>query len=412
VVICDLALFTLSADGSPFVYEGPLVVEGPFATDALTNGLPPSGEPPRRDFAFSDFFASRDTDCGIRIDPIYWGECFTNARGGIATAGATQYLGLLDLWLTIDFERLRIPVWGNFQILAENSHGRGLTQDFVGDSMVLSNIDPLGNITQVGEYWWEVGVLDEAVTFRLGKQDVNREFYFLDAAGEFVQSGFTLSPNAYLPSYPHQTMAAVALVQLEPSLQLKVGVWDTLADRGSWGFSSQDTVLVTGELEYAYTLLDASLPGRITVGALYLTASEFLGEESGGGHGYELQFEQTIFRERDSDTEDPQGLQVFAAFYPQFQADPVLVDEIGDSFAAGMVYTGLLPGRDQDAIGAGFVSAELFQGGTNRETAVEVFYWAVVTDRVCIQPDLQYIVTPSGIYPDALVAGVRLQVDW
>lgn len=206
-------------------------------------------------------------------------------------------------------------------------------------------------------------------------------------------------------------MAAVALLQLGPSLQFKVGVWDALAARGSWGFSGQDTVLVTGELEYAYTLLDGALPGRIAVGAGYLSEGEVLGETFGAVHGYSLQVEQTVFREGDGSAEDIQTLGIFAAFYPRFPSEPVLSDAIGDTWAAGLVCTGLLPGRDKDAIGAGVVWAQLFQGGTDRETAIEVFYKAAITHRVSLQPDLQYIVTPSGLHPDAIVAGVRLQVN-
>jgi porin len=106
---------------------------------------------------------------------------FTNARGGISTKDATQYFGLLDLLLTIDFERLRSPVPGKFVMLAQNTHGRGLTEDFVGDTQVLSNIDSFKNIMQVGEYWWESGWLDGQVTIRLGKQDFNTEFQCIDA---------------------------------------------------------------------------------------------------------------------------------------------------------------------------------------------------------------------------------------
>jgi len=273
--------------------------------------------------------------------------------------------------------------------------------------MVLSNIDSFSNIMQVGEYWWELGVLDDAVTLRLGKQDVNQEFFLMDSASDFIQSGFTLSPNANLPSYPHQTMAAVALVQLGASLQFKAGVWDALAAGGSWGFSSQDTVLVTGEIEYAYALLEGVLPGRIAVGALYLTEGEVLGEPFGAGHGYNVQLEQQVFGECADSAEDVQGLEVFVAFYPRFHGEPILADDIGDSFAAGLVYRGLLPRRDSDALGAGLVWAELFQGGTNRETAMEIFYRAAITDRVSLQPDLQYIVSPSGIYRDAVAVGLR-----
>ena len=50
---------------------------------------------------------------------------------------------------------------------------------------------------------------------------------------------------------------------------------------------------MTGELEYAYALLDGALPGRIAVGAGYLSEGEVLGEPFGAGHGYSLQLEQT-----------------------------------------------------------------------------------------------------------------------
>jgi len=56
------------------------------------------------------------------------------------------------------------------------------------------------------------------------------------------------------------------------------------------------------------------------------------------------------------------------------------------------------------------VWAELYQGGTNQETVFEFFYKAELTPRISLQPDLQYIVTPSGIHRDALAVGVRFQV--
>ena len=63
-----------------------------------------------------------------------------------------------------------------------------------------------------------------------------------------------------------------------------------------------------------------------------------------------------------------------------------------------------------DIIGAGIAWAELFSGGTNQETAFELFYKLNLTDRVSLQPDLQYIVTPFGIHRDAIAVGLRFQV--
>ena len=377
------------------------------------------GEPQLDELQFDELqlptsSALPDEAPGLRIEPVYHGECFTNARGGISTSGAARYLGLLDLGIAVDFARLRIPAPGKFFVLAQNTQGQGLTQDFVGDTMVYSNIDAFRAFTQVGEYWWEVGMLEDAVTLRLGKQDVNHEFYFMDTARDFIQSGFTLSPNAKFPSYPQQAMAAVALVQLDESLQFKVGIWDALAKPGSWGVSGQETVLITSELELAYALGEGTLPGRLALGAGYLSEGELEGASFGDGHGYSLQWEQRILSECADDAPDveaTQGLSLFAAYYPRFPSAPVLKLAIGESYAAGLVYTGLVAQRDQDVLGVGAVRSELNQGGTDRETAFELFYRVVFSEHAAIQPDLQYIVTPSGVHPDSLVIGVRLQLN-
>jgi porin len=88
----------------------------------------------------------------------------------------------------------------------------------------------------------------------------------------------------------------------------------------------------------------------------------------------------------------------------------MIAEAIGDSFVAGLIYTGLFPCRDGDVLGAGYAWTELYQGGTNQEAVFELFYKAEIMPRVSIQPDLQYILTPSGIHRDALAVGVRFQV--
>jgi hypothetical protein len=72
-------------------------------------------------------------------------------------------------------------------------------------------------------------------------------------------------------------------------------------------------------------------------------------------------------------------------------------------------FTGSLGHRS--SLGAGYAWTELFRGGTNRETVVELFYKARLAPGLAIRPDLQYIASPSGIYGDALVAGLRFQLD-
>ncbi len=50
---------------------------------------------------------------------------------------------------------------GTFFLPAQNTHGEGLTEQFVGDTQVISNIDSSENIMQVSEYWWEFSSADD-----------------------------------------------------------------------------------------------------------------------------------------------------------------------------------------------------------------------------------------------------------
>ena len=348
----------------------------------------------------------------ITITPVYTGEVFTNTRGGISTKDSTQYLGLLDLGFEWDFDENDAFLPGKFYLLAQNTHGQGITTDYVGDSQVVSNIDSFRNIMQVSEYWWEFDLLDSDVTVRLGKQDINTEFLLIDRAADFIQSTFGLSPSTAYPTYPAPSMAAVALIQINEHWQLKTGLWDAFTSGGGWGFSGNDSVVAIGELECSYALAEGVLPGVFAVGAVYESAGVIEGDHVSPVQEYIIQAEQVIYRERHSDDDAIQGLGVFAGYYPRFPGSQISPKSIGDSYVAGATYTGLIPSRDRDVLGTGLSWVELFQGGTNEETVIEVFYKAQITPCVRVQPDLQYVGTPSGIYRDALVAGFRFQVDF
>lgn len=346
----------------------------------------------------------------ISLEPVYYGEVFTNTRGGISTNGATQYQALLDLPLMIDFEKTDLPLPGRFFMLAQNTHGRGLTEEFVGDTQVVSNIDSFDNIMQVSEYWWEIGLLNDSVTIRLGKQDVNTEFLNMDLAQDFIQSSFGLSPSAGLPSYPDPSMAAVALADLAESVRLKLGFWDALADGGRWGFSGNEITLLFAEVEYKHALLDDRLLGTIELGVAYASGGAALGLTVPSMFGYYIQFEQLICREQGYDEGDPQGLGVFASHFPRFPSFSIPAPMILNDLVAGVMYKGLIPGRDEDVIGAGVAWTQFNPIAKNEETAFEFFYKAKVTPYMSVQPDLQYIAKPSGIHRDALVVGLRFEV--
>jgi len=343
----------------------------------------------------------------VAFEYLYTGEVLTNARGGITTRGATQYEGLLDLAMRIDFDKARLAVPGRFFLLFQQTHGCGLSTDFVGDAQIVSTIDSFSNITQVSEYWWETTLGDGFLTIRLGKQDVNGEFHLTEIAADFVHSAYGIPPTLPSPTYPHNSAGAVLLARLSESLVAKAGIWDGCPDGGTWGFSGTGTTYTIVELEHRYKLF-GKLPGVWDIGFSHLSPMDVVvGDFSPEQYTIYGDFEQALYREDASDEKNDQGLSCFSRYGTVYPKADV---EFKDYFCAGLVYKGLLHDRDEDLIGAGINYLRHNLGGTGTETATEVFYKAHIKPWATVQPVIQYISSPSGVYRDSIVAGMRFQV--
>jgi len=73
---------------------------------------------------------------------------------------------------------------------------------------------------------------------------------------------------------------------------------------------------------------------------------------------------------------------------------------------------GLIPSCDEDISGFGIASLELspYLNPEATEIAFELFYKLLLVKNVALQPDLQYIVGPSGVERDAFVFGLRYEL--
>ena len=171
----------------------------------------------------------------LQFESVYTGELFTNTHGGIDTNHATQYEGLLNLLMTADLNRLGIPIPGKIGVLAQTTHGRGLSELFVGDTQIVSNIDSTDNIMQVSEYWFECNLIEDRVTLRLGKQDINNDFLVVDMASDFINSSFGISPSLNVPTYPAATAAVRSYRPCDRRSDVQVGCLGRLAQGGKLG---------------------------------------------------------------------------------------------------------------------------------------------------------------------------------
>ncbi|HAU38306.1 MAG TPA: hypothetical protein DCX07_11410 [Phycisphaerales bacterium] len=87
-------------------------------------------------------------------------------------------------------------------------------------------------------------------------------------------------------------------------------------------------------------------------------------------------------------------------------------------WSAGATYTGLLPGREQDVLGVGFVqgvTGDDYRRSTHAqssESLFETYYKIRVTEWLSILPDLQVLLNPGTRDEDvSVVAGLRVKID-
>ena len=345
----------------------------------------------------------------ITFEYIYTGEVFNNARGGINTKDATEYRGNFDLVMTADLDEMGFAPGGLIFLYGQNGHGRGITEDHVGDAQGVSNIDA-HNFMQMSEYWWQRSVFDDLITFRIGKQDANAEFAVVDLGGDFIGSSFGVTPTIPLPTFPDPAAGVVTFFKLTDWLDFKVGVWDGAATGGSWGFSGTGTSFSMYEFKTQYALACGELPGDFHVGMWYHndTFADLGGApDHSGNHGVYLGADQLIYKEY-ADEDDAQGLGVFF----QFSWAPEELNEIQKHFGTGLVYKGLVCCRDDDITGIG-VTHVIFSDlmAETDETTLEMFYKAPLSPWTTIQPDLQYISNPGGAGArDALAIGLRFEI--
>lgn len=357
---------------------------------------------------------------GIAAEYVYTGEFFSLAHGGMDRNRSTKYRGNLDLVLTADTEAMDLWEGGKFFIYGNSFHGRTLTANHVGDTQFYSNIDSSprpADEFQVAEYWYEHSLANGDIIVKVGKQDANADFAFVDLGGDFIHSSFGLIPTVPLGTWPNPGMGAAVFLNLTDMIHYKIGIYDGapafgLPTGASMAFSTVGDFGAMTLQEISLTPqfgADGDLPGTVRLGNWYHTHS-FDNLQTGvgtihGNYGFWASADQLLWKEPGSD-EEPQGLGTFA----QWGWAPGDRNAVESYYGAGLTYRGAIKSRDTDLVGAGIASAGFSTTGASREEAVEIFYKTQITEWITVQPDMMYIANPSGINNDAFVVGLRSEI--
>jgi porin len=378
---------------------------------------------------------SRAEDAGLTVEGNYQTDLLANPIGGEQQGFA--YDGLMEISLNFDLEKLAGLQGTSFFIAGYWASGDDLSDTKIGNLIDVSQVFD-GRTVTLGQMYLEQKLFDERLDVAIGRLTTGDDFATSDLYDSYVSSGVNGNPFALdenLPSFTEDSTAAWgvrAIVEPIEQIRLAAGVYNADPDvfrDGEHGvdfvLNPEDGVLVFAEAGYQWNEAedDTGLPGSATFGGYYDSsdfdtveaedddADEDSDQQRDGNYGFYLLLDQMVYREGGAGSD--QGLTPWAAL----TVAPVeRVNTIPFSASAGLVYQGLIPGRDDDvtalAVYYGKFSDRL--ENQNAETVVEANYRLQLAPWLYVTPDFQYVIRPNGQsdIDDAAVFGGEIGIDF
>lgn len=366
-----------------------------------------------------DWGGARKTlaDKGIDIEIADRFDVFATVSGG-ADQGATAFNNL-DLIFSIDNEKLFGVKGSSAMFHLFDNRGGHPDANFAGTAQGFNNYEVPQNTTQVYQAWLQQNFLDDKLSVLAGIYDFNTEFNVNESALLFIHSTYGMNTELALsgqngPSiFPFTGLGGRIKVQPNDNFYAMVSATDGFPgarnDLSGTHIGVHDNDGWFGIAEAGFIPGGKEATGKFAVGAWYYTEkmADFVGGGTSRDEGFYVMGEHKLCEK----------LTGFARL--GFANGDV--QQFDYSWSTGVVYAGLIPGRDEGLFGFGVNgahnSSDFRQANgpaDSSETAFEITYADNLTPWLNIQPDLQYIVNP-GTTPgvdDAWVVGTRFLVQF
>jgi porin len=357
---------------------------------------------------------------GISLDASLVLEGFKNLRGGISTyppVGASTF----DISLTVDTARLLKVPGGKFYVDLEDHAGRNPTTVLVGDLQIFDKLNDVPYL-QVFELWYQQQLFADKLRLKVGKVDANTEFSVIDNGLPFLNSSTQVSPTVYLfPTTPDPMPSINVFFTPTKFYYASFGAYyaNRAVSFGNFVGTPQNAQLsetgwfLIGETGWHWHHLPSLAGGgNLRLGAWGHTGSftRFDHTPQQGVYGGYAILDQTLWQP-DGEAHTGRGVRAFVE-YGQTQRT---ISPIDLHFGGGFTWTGPLATRPQDIVGFSPQYAHISAAAglpQSFELALEAFYRLQILRWAWIMPDLQYIINPGGQYPNALVATLRMKLDF
>jgi porin len=363
---------------------------------------------------------------GITPTIVYTTDLLGNPVGGQRQGAA--YTGALEAGVNLDLERLLGINGLTVQVAGVWSSGSDLSDD-IGNIFPVAEIFA-GDRVRLYTLFLEQMLFGERISIKAGRFATTDDFLTLPVAGLFVNSALDPSVYAVEINVPGATAWPIATwggrIRARPveSLDVSLGAFysDPALNQDStngtqFGINTDAGYFIVAEVGYRlhHEKAASGLRGHYRIGAYYDSNRypRFTDPASRqrGNYGVYALADQMVLRE--GGPESDQGLTVFAGLT---LAPAQSINTMPWFAAAGLVYRGLLPARARDTTGLA-----LYYGGFSRdlpgqtyEMVLEWTYAIARTPWLTVQPDIQYVMNPSGrrTIKDALVVGAQLLIQF
>ena len=354
-------------------------------------------------------------------------EWNTVASGGVRQRASGRALTTLGAEINLG-DLLDREGAGTLVITAQTIRGESGGSLDSGDAQVYSNLESDENRDDIMDAWYERLFSASGARLKMGKLDANSEFAYVDAAGDFTHSSAGFSPSIFVfPSYPDPaTSINLFFESWAPwsgsTATLGYGLYDGsfAADGIRTGRRGPSTFFSSNLSDDFLHLLQWEIltdhgsgqKSRTTLGAWKHTGEfeRFDGSLEDGTEGFFATWERSFPR----DGMEDENVHVFG----QYGWADDAVSPISEHVAAGLVVEAPLAHRTDDRAGVYASLADFSEAVMpnipSSELAFDAYYRVQCSDRLWIQPEVQWIIDPSGEeeVSDALVLGLRLGAEF
>lgn len=368
--------------------------------------------------------ATAEPGGGIAIEVLYKADVVAVVSGGLDRG--VRLLGNAELMVDADLERLAGWHGARAKLHLLSVHG-GVPNDLAGTVQGINNIEVAEDRTKLYEIWMEQSFLNERAALQLGMVDLNANFYQTDAAGLLIAPAFGIGseiaatgPNG--PSiFPSTALAARLTIRPSKRTYLHTALFNAkagvLGDRGGVDLAMRQGALAIAEA-------GVTGGGKLALGMWRYTKRQSdirtLGSD-GEPVGRVAQGAYVLAEKRLVGTQDAaRQLSAFA----RIGLSDADTSPFRGGVQAGLHLAGVVAGRPDSQLSFGVNQAYLSRkhrasardegvalGRT--ETGFELTYSDRILPFLTVQPDIQYIVNPSGdrAIRNAVVAGVRFTIS-